>query len=54
MKGMHRDLLFLVTGLVCAVLTASCSTEVVAGPKERALPEYLTGDEAQSARAQAR
>ncbi|MCU0595879.1 MAG: trypsin-like peptidase domain-containing protein, partial [Desulfobacterota bacterium] len=50
MKRMHRDLLFLVMGLVCAALTASCSTEVVAGPKERALPDYLKGDEAQSAR----
>jgi serine protease Do len=38
------------TGFLCAFVMASCSTEVVAGPKERALPDYLTGDEAQSAR----
>jgi len=50
MKGMHRNLLFVATAFLCAVVMASCSTEVVAGPKERTLPDYLTSDEAQSAR----
>ena len=50
MRGMHRNLLFALTGFLCAVVTASCSTEVAAGPKERTLPDYLSGDEAQSAR----
>ncbi|MBS1237121.1 MAG: trypsin-like serine protease, partial [Deltaproteobacteria bacterium] len=45
-----NHLLLVLAGFLCAFVTASCSTEVGAGPKERTLPDYLTGDEVQSAR----
>jgi serine protease Do len=49
-SALLNNLLIVLVGFLCALVTASCSTEVVAGPKEQALPDYLTGDEAQSAR----
>jgi serine protease Do len=36
--------------LLCVSLATSCSTEVIAGPKERLMPDYLTSDESQAAR----
>jgi S1-C subfamily serine protease len=48
-ETLNRLLLVLV-GLLCVFVTSSCSTVVAAGPKERTLPDYLSGDEAQSAR----
>ncbi|MGE5838824.1 MAG: hypothetical protein ACM34H_02745, partial [Deltaproteobacteria bacterium] len=45
-----RRLILVLAGFWCAFLTGSCSTVGAAGPKDRTLPEYLTGDEAQSAR----
>jgi serine protease Do len=35
---------------ICSFASASCSTEVVAGPKERSAPDYLTREEAQATR----
>jgi serine protease Do len=45
-----NHLLVVLVGFLAALVTASCSTDVAAGPKEQTLPDYLTGDEAQSAR----
>jgi len=36
--------------LLCTVASSSCSTEVIAGPKERKVPDYLASGEAQSVR----
>ncbi len=50
LSEMRRTLLLIIVGFLCATVTASCSTEVVAAPKKRTLlPEYLTSEEAQSA-----
>ncbi len=50
-KEMLWRLLLTMAVLLYAFASISCSAEVVAGPKERTLPDYLTRDEAQSARA---
>ncbi|MCX5878773.1 MAG: trypsin-like peptidase domain-containing protein [Deltaproteobacteria bacterium] len=51
MKDAPRNILFLVFIVVLyGFVATSCSAEVIAGPKERKAPDYLTGDEVQSAR----
>ena len=51
MKDAPRNILFLVFIVVLyGFVATSCSAEVIAGPKERKAPDYLTVDEAQSAR----
>lgn len=50
-KDAPRNILFLVFIVVLyGFVATSCSAEVIAGPKERKAPDYLTVDEAQSAR----
>ena len=47
----NKNVFLLVIALfLCAFLTSSCSTEVIAGPKERSAPAYLTPEEAQATR----
>lgn len=51
MKDAPRNIFFLVFIVVLyGFVATSCSAEVIAGPKERKAPDYLTVDEAQSAR----
>jgi serine protease Do len=51
MKDAPRNFLFLIFIVVLyGFVATSCSAEVIAGPKERKAPDYLTIDEAQSAR----
>jgi len=45
-----RTFLTFLTLCLCSLASASCSTEVIAGPKERSAPDYLTREEAQATR----
>jgi serine protease Do len=48
---MNKNIPVVVVALfLCAFLASSCSTEVIAGPKERSAPDYLTPEEAQAAK----
>lgn len=48
--GNYPDFLLVLVVFLCAVVSSSCFTEVLAGPEERKAPDYLKGDETQSVR----
>lgn len=49
-SGEPRKLILVFAVFLYALVAVSCTTEVIAGPEDRAMPGYLTKEEAQSAR----